>query len=185
LAATLGSDVPLFLARGPVLIEGRGERVSPLAGITGDGPGVLLVTPAVPVSTGDVFAIVAAVGRPSGSTRLSSEHLAQELRSGLASTGLVARAGVLASANDLLGASAVLVPALTPFRRTLMRRLGRPVGQSGSGPTLWALYPSQAQAQAAADELDRAVDSGELTAVGDGRPFITATTIAPTERRNP
>ena len=31
IAAELGSDVPFFLAGGPALVEGRGERVTPLA----------------------------------------------------------------------------------------------------------------------------------------------------------
>ena len=42
-----GSDVPFFLAGGPALVEGRGERVTPLNQLAGDPPGVLLVTPAV------------------------------------------------------------------------------------------------------------------------------------------
>ena len=56
-AARVGSDVPFFLAGGPALVEGRGERVQPLAADPGDAsPGVLLVTPAVPASTPAVFA---------------------------------------------------------------------------------------------------------------------------------
>ena len=41
----VGSDVPFFLAGGPALVEGRGERVTPLTGVHGH-PGILLVTPA-------------------------------------------------------------------------------------------------------------------------------------------
>src|SRR6185503_18860808 len=55
-AASVGSDAPFFLAGRPALIEGRGERVSPLTGIHGH-PGILLVTPAVAVRTPDVFAV--------------------------------------------------------------------------------------------------------------------------------
>ena len=33
LAASIGSDVPFFLAGGPALVEGRGERVTPLRGL--------------------------------------------------------------------------------------------------------------------------------------------------------
>jgi 4-diphosphocytidyl-2-C-methyl-D-erythritol kinase len=186
LAARVGSDVPLFLARGPAVVEGRGERVTPLRPPSGDPPGVLLVTPALPIPTGDVFALFAAAaaaagGRGSGSTRLASEHLAQELGAGLAGVDLVKRAGVLASANDLAAATAALAPALVPFRRALMRRLGRPVGQSGSGPTLWALYPSPREAEAAAADLAVAVESGAIVAPGDRPPFVQATTIAPSE----
>ena len=43
-------DVPFFLAAGPALVEGRGDSVAPLHGLHGS-PGVLLVTPAIKVST--------------------------------------------------------------------------------------------------------------------------------------
>ena len=91
---------------------------------------------------------------------------------------LVARAGVLASANDLAAAAAVVAGGLVPFRRALLRLLGRPIGLSGSGPTLWALYPSVADAAAAATIVNEAIDDGNLPG-GDGRrPFVTATSIA-------
>ncbi len=180
-AAGLGSDVPLFLAGGPALIEGRGERVTPLLPPRGPAPGVLLVTPAVPVRTPDAFAVFAAVaaasGSGSGSTRLSSEHLASELRTGLRSADLVARAGVLASSNDLAPATVWLVPDLVPFRRALLRTLRRPVGQSGSGPTLWAIYPSRDEAEAAAAGCRDRIAAGDVPPVGGGAPWVEATSI--------
>jgi 4-diphosphocytidyl-2-C-methyl-D-erythritol kinase len=184
LATQLGSDVPFFGAGGPALVEGRGERVAPLRGLRGS-PGLLLVTPAVPISTRDVFEAFAALrGVGDGSVRMSSVHLAEELRSGLSAADLVARAGVLTVANDLLSATAALLPELVTFRRALNRRLGRPLGLSGSGPTLWALYASESEAAAAADSVRSALGDGTLSAPGDAEPFITATTIvthAPTE----
>jgi 4-diphosphocytidyl-2-C-methyl-D-erythritol kinase len=140
-AAEVGSDVPFFLAGGPALVEGRGERVTPLRGVHGH-PGILLVTPRVALRTPDVFAAFdAARGAGDGSVRMSSAHLAQALGNGLSATDLVARAGVLASANDLLPAAILLEPRLVPLRRALTRVLGRPIGLSGSGPTIWTLYP--------------------------------------------
>jgi 4-diphosphocytidyl-2-C-methyl-D-erythritol kinase len=176
-AARLGSDIPFFLAGGPALVEGRGERVTPLPGLRGS-PGVLLVTPAVAISTTDSFAAFAALGgRGDGSVRLSSDHLAGELRTGLSTVDLVARAGVLAAANDLLPAAAAIAPELVPFRRALFRLLRRPIGLSGSGPTLWALYPSLGDASAAATAVRAAVDDETIRAPGDGPPFVAATTI--------
>ncbi len=178
LAARLGSDVPFFLAGGAALVEGRGEVVTPLRGIVGDPPGILLLTPGLAVPTPAVFAAYAAgagAGR-GGAARVSSAHLAEELRAGLAARALVDRAGVLAVANDLLPAAAAVVPELPAVRRALVRRLGRPVGLSGSGPTLWVLYPSLGEAEAAAADLRAAVATGELVLPG-GEPFIGATTI--------
>ena len=107
-------------------------------------PGILLVTPAIAVSTADVFAVFEAIRNTGdGAVRQSSVHLAEELRGGLGAADLAVRAGVLAMANDLLPATALVVPALVPFRRAISRRLGVPIGQSGSGPTLWALYASR------------------------------------------
>lgn len=182
IAASIGSDVPFFLSGGAALVEGRGERVTGLRGLIGEPPGVLIVTPAIRLPTAEVFAAFAggyAAAPPApGATRLTSEHVAAELRSGLRPAELLARAGVLASANDLAAAAAVVAPALVPFRRALVRLLGRPVGLSGSGPSLWALYPSEAEAEAAAGGVRSAVGDGRLPGIGDGAPFVVSTTIA-------
>jgi len=179
IAARLGSDVPFFLAGPAALVEGRGERVRPLPSISGPAAGVLLVTPAVALSTEAVFASfdVGARGADPAATRASSTHLAAELESGMTSARLVERAGVLASANDLLAAAATIEPGLRPFRRGLTRVLRRPIGQSGSGPTLWALYPSLEDAQEAHGMVEEALDDGSLSGPGDTRPVVVATTI--------
>ena len=179
IAADIGSDVPFFLTAMPALVEGRGDRVTVLAGVHGH-PGVLLVTPQVAVRTPDVFAVFdgARAGAPGdGSVGMTSAHLAQELGNGLSATDLVARAGVLASANDLLPAAALVAPGLVHVRRALTRLLGRPIGLSGSGPTLWTLYPSQGEAEAAALAVATAVEEGTVPTIGAGPPSIIATTI--------
>ncbi len=177
LAARLGSDVPFFLAGGLALVEGRGEQVARLDGLHGI-PGVLLVTPAIAVSTPDVFAAFDAI-RTHGdaSVRMTSTHLAEELRAKLSTADLVARAGAMTVANDLLPAVALLVPLLVPFRRALSRLVHRPIGLSGSGPTLWAVYASETEAAAAADVVRAALREDRLTAPGSAQPFVAATTI--------
>ena len=176
-AASIGSDVPFFLQGVPALVEGRGERLTPLRGVHGH-PGILLVTPRIAVRTPDVFAVFDAIrGSGDGSIRMSSEHLAQELGNGLSATDLIARAGVLASANDLLPAALLAAPELLGVKRALTRTLTRAVGMSGSGPTLWTLYPSLAEAQKAATVVESAVGDGTIPSIGDGPPSIIATTI--------
>jgi len=190
IAAALGSDVPFFLAGGAALVEGRGERVTPLHGVRGhhdeppEPPGVLLVTPRVAAPTADVFAAWSngAMAEP-GVARRTSEHFASEFGSGLTVRALLERAAVLASANDLLPAAAAVVPGLVALRRGLARLLHRPIGLSGSGPTLWALYDSRNEAQAAAAEVEAALAVQDIAAPGDGPPFVAATTIRTKERQ--
>jgi 4-diphosphocytidyl-2-C-methyl-D-erythritol kinase len=182
LAASIGSDVPFFLAGGPALVEGRGERVTPLRGLAlatdERAPGLLLVTPAVAAHTAAVFAAWSggAMGEPGVAAR-SSEHFAAEFGSGLSARRLLERASVLAAANDLLPAAAVVVDGLVSFRRALMRLLARPIGLSGSGPTLWALYPSLDDAELAAESVRAAVSTGFIAAPGGDSPFVVATSL--------
>lgn len=205
LAAELGSDVPFFLAGGPALVEGRGERLTPLGWIRDapaiadpedaagrDGPALLLVTPDVALSTPAVFRAWDDGARVAGgAARLASAHLADELRRGIRAPDLMARASVLAAANDLAPAANVVEPALVPFKRALLRLLGRPVGLSGSGPTHWVLYASHAEAAEAAGRVRAAIDAGELIAPGPRPPFVAAarilarTTEPPNPRREP
>jgi 4-diphosphocytidyl-2-C-methyl-D-erythritol kinase len=179
-AATLGSDVPFFLAGAIALVEGRGERVTPLSPVAGGPPGVLLVTPPVAVSTVEVFAAFDAGLRPpdgGAASRATSAHIADELRRGIDTAALLARAGILATANDLIPATETLLPGMTAARRALGRLLHRPVGQSGSGPTLWALYPSLDEARTGEDAVRRALADGTLILPGVGAPFVLATTM--------
>src|SRR5262245_26483899 len=180
-AAALGSDVPFFFAGGPALVEGRGERVDPLRPFAGTPPAMLLVTPAVEVPTAAAYRELAtnpaAAPVNRGSTLLSSEHLAVELGPAYPSMradDLVKRAGIFAVANDLANAADVLVPGLRRLRRALTRLLGVPIGLSGSGPTLWAIYASLDEADAAARRVLEEHGRGLLDSPGVGEPFVAA-----------
>jgi len=181
LAASLGSDVSFFLARANALITGRGEFVEPLPEISGEPPAILLVTPQLPVATPDVFAAYAAGARPGDPARARriSEHLAGDLRGGMTSSGLLDLAADLAAANDLLPAATTVEPGLVDFMHSLERHLGRPVCQSGSGPTQWILYPTLADARKAGRSVRIALSDGSLPSVGIGEPFVAATAIMP------
>jgi 4-diphosphocytidyl-2C-methyl-D-erythritol kinase len=116
------------------------------------------------------------MGAPGVAAR-SSEHFAAEFGSGMSARQLMERAGVLAASNDLLPAAAAVVEGLVALRRALARLLGRPIGLSGSGPTLWALYPSTDDAELAAASVRAAVGTGFIATPGDGPPFVAATTF--------
>jgi 4-diphosphocytidyl-2-C-methyl-D-erythritol kinase len=179
LAASLGSDVPFFLAGGVALVTGRGEFVEPLPDLRGEAPAVLIVTPRLPVSTPAVFTAYRGGAHPveGGAALAVSERLVADIRSGLAPPDLIARAEELAAANDLLPAALSVAPPLAGFRRALQSILGRPVGQSGSGPTAWVLYPSLATARKAARFVRQGIRDGSLPPIGDGEPFVAATAI--------
>jgi 4-diphosphocytidyl-2-C-methyl-D-erythritol kinase len=177
-AASLGSDVPFFLAGGWALVEGRGERVARLPAPRGAAPAVLLVTPGLAVSTADVFAAYATGARPApGAALASSRHLAGELVAGITHATFAERAGILAVSNDLAAATAAVVPGFVPFRRALGRLVERPVGQSGSGPTVWVLYASIGAAEAAAIRVREAIAAHDLPIPGERPPFVEAAPI--------
>jgi 4-diphosphocytidyl-2-C-methyl-D-erythritol kinase len=178
LAAGLGSDVPFFRAGRGAVVTGRGEFVEPLP-VVDRPPAVLLVTPRLPVSTAAVFAAYASGHRPVDDAALRiSEALSAELRSRPSGRHLLERAADLAVANDLRRATIATAPALAGFSGALGDLLDRPVCQSGSGPTLWVLYPALADAERAARAVRRALASGGLPAIGDGEPFVAATPVA-------
>jgi 4-diphosphocytidyl-2C-methyl-D-erythritol kinase len=190
-AASLGSDVPFFLARGAALVTGRGELVEPLPQLRGEPPAVLLVTPRQAISTAAVFDAFAGGSRPrplAGSAPSSlavSENLAAAMRSGLAAAGLLELAEDLAGANDLLAAAQSVAPGLLDFMAALGKLLGRPVGQSGSGPTLWVLYRSLPEARKAARVVRLGMLDGRLPASGKGEAFVAATSMAVRPGRPP
>ena len=177
LAASLGSDVPFFFAGGVALVTGRGEFVEPLPAIRGAAPAVLLVTPRLPVSTAAVYAAYAGGARPAIPAKATSERLAADLRAGLTAAALLESAEELAAANDLLPAALSVAPQLAGFYAALGRILSRPVGQSGSGPTAWVLYPSPAAARRAAALVRLGIGDGRVPPIGEGAPLVVATAL--------
>src|SRR5947209_4489719 len=137
IAASLGSDVPFFLAGGLALCEGRGERVTPLARYWPPSMRwLLLLKPAISLSTAAVFRALPASDYTDGthskavSVALNANSVPQleHLHNGL-ERGVLERYPAVARARaDLLSAGAGVV------------RL------SGSGPTLFAPFAELASA---------------------------------------
>ena len=179
IAAEIGSDVPLFFAGGLVLMEGRGERVTPLPDLRVPAPGVLIITPDLPLYTPEVFAAFAAGLRDPawGAAQVSSRHLADELQSGMSAAQLLQRMSVLATANDLLAPARAVAPWLRPFGHELGRLLGRAPALSGSGPSLFLLYPSRGEADEAGAIVREALARGELLLPEGHLPRVMVTAL--------
>jgi 4-diphosphocytidyl-2-C-methyl-D-erythritol kinase len=181
LAAAVGSDVPFFaLGAAVAWATGRGEHLSALPSPAG-GPACVLAVSAVGVSTAAVFEAFdrrpARPGRMRPAAAETTERLAAALRAGLGAAGLVAWAGELHDANDLWAALAALRPDVERLRSALQARSGRPWLLSGSGPTLFALYASLAEAHQAVAEL------GSWSAGQSAGVDLIATTVGAAHRR--
>jgi len=140
--ADLGADIPVCLVNKPALVEGMGERVTPVPGLP-DLPAVL-ANPGIESSTGAVFA--ALDGR-------YGEPLAVPVpRAGLDVAGVAQ--WLNQARNDLTRPA---MSALPPIGETLAALAATPdvllARMSGSGATCFGLYPTQAKADAAATWL--------------------------------
>jgi 4-diphosphocytidyl-2-C-methyl-D-erythritol kinase len=138
LAAQVGSDCPLFLSGGPVIMRGRGERVEPLpvaAARRLRGRRVLLFKPNFGIRTAWVYERMAAEGvyEPAGEAeRRLAAWMAGE-----------------AGADELLhnGLEPVVFRkfiALPVLLERLRARFGLAAGMSGSGSACFALLPDGA-----------------------------------------
>ena len=149
--ATVGSDVPALVFGGPVLMEGRGECVTPVAPFP--PLDLVLANPGVPVSTPDVFA---AFDRRHGA-RAASEKTDGPLSPtgrmlAALATGEVARIAA-ALQNDLEEPAVALCPAIADVLAALRASGALGTRMSGSGATCFGLCDSPAAAQAAAERL--------------------------------
>jgi 4-diphosphocytidyl-2-C-methyl-D-erythritol kinase len=150
LAAELGADVPSQLRPALALVRGAGERVEPLPAPRSHA--VLLLPGGGGLSTKDVFDEADRLGL--GRDEATLEEVAAELRAAAgAGASPLAYADLLV--NDLEPAATSLRPDIGDALDAL-RGAGAPaVFLSGSGPTAVGLFPTIADAERAAAELDR------------------------------
>ncbi len=131
LAGRLGMDVPFFLAGGPALATGRGERLRrlPAAG----GYALVLVNPRVPVSTREVYERVPAGWHadPTGTRRLVE---ALRTRSAIRVAA--------ALTNHLEGFVAPGLPTVERMKAALLAAGALGAAMSGSGPTVFGMARS-------------------------------------------
>ena len=146
-APRIGSDVPAALVGGSLWVEGFGEKMSPLAALSGFA--LAVVTPDFPVLTPDVYRMWDDLDEPRGPD-FPSSGLPPALRHWAPFR------------NDLQPAALRIRPELGDLMGYLAREWGRPVGMSGSGPSLFAYFVDAEEAASAAS----AVGSSFSSAVG-------------------
>lgn len=146
IGAEVGSDVPALLDGGVVLMEGRGERVTPLD--VRFGPmSVLLANCGAHVSTGRAYAesdkwprecgagAPSRLDAPQGGSVMGIDELARLMR------------------NDLEDPVFSLYPEIAETARKLREAGARAVMMSGSGATVFALADGEAAAERLAEAL--------------------------------
>ena len=149
IGAQVGSDVPSLVLGGPVLMEGRGEKVTRLAGLT-DGAHlhVVLVHPGVASSTAEVYAryeAPAVSGRRSATDAMAAALAANDF------DGIVA-----ALANDLTAPATELHPEIATALERLKAAGAAGVSMSGSGSTVFGLVRTASEADALAAKMQEA-----------------------------
>jgi 4-diphosphocytidyl-2-C-methyl-D-erythritol kinase len=150
IAAELGADVPSQLRPALALVRGAGERVEPLPAPAEHA--ALLLPSGGGLSTKDVFDEADRLGL--GREEAALDAIADELRAA-AGNGASPLAFVELIVNDLEPAAISLRPDIGTALEAL-RTTGAPaVFLSGSGPTAVALFPTLAEAEAAAEKLGR------------------------------
>jgi 4-diphosphocytidyl-2-C-methyl-D-erythritol kinase len=173
-ALRLGADVPFFAAgHAAALVGGIGEDLVPLPRLR-EPAGVLLVTPGLRLATADVFREHDRIGPQGPTADEVVERLATRLREGIDGRALAGLADGLRDANDLWPAAVSLAPSLGDLRAALEDVTGRAFLLTGSGSTVFALYPSANEARDAAGRLERALPA----ALADPGTRIAATSTS-------
>ncbi len=151
MAASLGSDIPAMVHGGPVIMEGRGEKVTPLLGQDGHSPlpsmAVLLANPGTHVSTAEAY-------RESSDVLTSSAFSCNIL----SSPHCVGSASACAAwlFNGLERAVFARHPEVADIAARLREAGAAAVLMSGSGATVFALADDEAEAR----RLARALPDG-------------------------
>jgi len=131
IAARLGADVPFCLTGGAAVMEGYGERLTPLRPMSGFA--LAVVVPPFELATASVYRRWDDLGGPAGPP-IEQRFLPDELRD---------EAPLI---NDLTPAAADLQPDLAEWISELRGRWGCPALMSGSGPSLFGFFGSAAEA---------------------------------------
>lgn len=141
--ADIGADIPFCVVGGTALVEGIGERVTPLNPLSGYG--VVLIKPPFSVFTAEIYGLYDKL---------------EGFLWGDAEKALNAALGrdfdVLAGSlfNDLERVTLHMHPLLSEIKEALLAAGARGVLMSGSGPTVYGLCPDREEAVRVAGRLN-------------------------------
>ena len=146
LALSLGADVPFFLSPQTALVEGVGERITPIGGL----PRLILVlaNPGESLATAEVFRAWDALhptltpAEPGSTLRSLSDWLAMDQEDSLAWSQ---RLGEILE-NDLEEPARRLCPAVGRIKGRLLELGAQAAGMSGSGSTSFGIFSTQSEA---------------------------------------
>lgn len=141
----LGADVPFCLSGGTQFAEGRGEILTPLD--TTPKFSLVIATPPLKVSTAEIYR---AIDEDIEAPLNKSEKYLQALKSG--ELGRI----VQAQENLLEIVAMKRYPAVSKIKELLLKAGALGAMMSGSGPSVFAICQSKAQASQVADEVRRA-----------------------------
>lgn len=143
---TIGADVPFCLQGGTCLVEGIGERVTPLKSFP--ELAMVLVKPQASVSTATVYGKL----KPSAHGGTSTERLQEYLQSGSLIVDNILE-------NALESVTIQLVSEVGLWKKRLLDHGAICSLMSGSGPTVFGLFSSPGQA---GDFHDRFREDGQI-----------------------
>ena len=148
-ALEIGSDVPFLLNPRPAVGRGRGEKLEPLE--TTRAIHAVVLNPKFPVSTRWAYGNAVPTGVPfPDPAEIARAIDSMDFRPLTIPSGDAA--GILQ--NDLAPAVFRKFPIMGMLSDALGKTAPAAVGMSGSGPTIFALYPDRASAETAASAVE-------------------------------
>ena len=142
LAEKLGSDVPFCLLSRPALCEGRGERLTPIDGLSEIS--TVIAIGSGRLSTPRVF-------REYDSMKLSSMGNTERFLDRLSTKGICS--ALRFAGNDFEPVTDILSPETKTLRELLIKHGAVASHLSGSGPSVYGLFENDKKAEEAAEIL--------------------------------
>ncbi|MBO5060191.1 MAG: 4-(cytidine 5'-diphospho)-2-C-methyl-D-erythritol kinase [Clostridia bacterium] len=152
LALKLGADVPYCLSGGTQLAEGIGERLTPLKPIC--GAPVVLVKPPVSILTADIYRMIDSAPtlvHPNTDTMLHAIESSDTDR-------------ICSNISNILeSVTQELCPKVISIKEKMLALGALGTAMSGSGPTVFGIFPDNATAKKACDSFSEKYDEVFLT----------------------